>query len=268
MESEDELKAENNLLKLKLELEHGMKMMDTSALDPEMENQWLTDIYNFEKSHKEAKQITVYDYLGRPDFKPINGLSKKEISTELERLDKLMIENHICLDCLCEYEDEVIYKFITEEFFLKETDDIRIEGMYSHFIYEEYHPNHDNDLRRYAKEFIENILTGKWNHEWDELKLNTSVLFHGKKFDREAISRFIMTFQECFQPIEVEELSVEHVEFDLEKGFASVRLHLNYSTQRELGQALTCLGKAFINFKQTEWGNWSISNFQLPGFGD
>ncbi|MBK6536623.1 MAG: hypothetical protein IPG09_02205 [Ignavibacteria bacterium] len=40
-----------------------------------------------------------------------------------------MEENGIVLDTLCDYEDEVIYKFITEELFREETNNIRIEGM-------------------------------------------------------------------------------------------------------------------------------------------
>ena len=41
LNAEDELKAENNLLKLKLGLEHGMKMSETGNLSPDVENQWL-----------------------------------------------------------------------------------------------------------------------------------------------------------------------------------------------------------------------------------
>ena len=44
---EEELKADNELLKIKLELEHGMQHSD-SNLPPEIENQWLNNIYNYE----------------------------------------------------------------------------------------------------------------------------------------------------------------------------------------------------------------------------
>lgn len=268
MKSEDEIKAENNLLKLKLELEHDMQMMDTSGLDPEIENKFLSNIYNFEKLHKEAKQITIYDFLGRPAFKYYNELNKKEISTELDRLVKVMYENQICLDFCCDYEDETIYKFITEELFLEKTDDVRTEGMFLHFIYEEYHPNHDYDLRRYATEFIEKIISGKWNPELDESQLYSTVYFQGKSFDKKTISKFILTWQACFHPVKSGELSIEHVDFDLENKFASVRVKLNYSTQPIQSKALTYAGISFINFKKTDWDYWCISSFQFPGFGD
>lgn len=42
--------AENNLLKLKLGMEHGMQEIgDTHGLSPEVENQWLKQVYSFEQ---------------------------------------------------------------------------------------------------------------------------------------------------------------------------------------------------------------------------
>ncbi|CAN5585517.1 hypothetical protein BH11BAC1_BH11BAC1_12650 [soil metagenome] len=268
METEDELKAENNLLKLKLELEHGMQMMDTSALDPEVENQWLSDIYKFEKQFKEAGKIKVYDKIGQPDFKPWNELSKEVLTVELDRLSEILQEHQIVLECICEYEDAIIYRFITEELFQYEVDDIFVEGMVQHFIYEEFHPNHEYDLKRQATSFIEKLLTQEWNPEWDGAEFAAPVLFRGKEFDKHSISTIILAYQETFHPIKITELSIKHVSFDLEKKFGAVRLQLSYDSQAEKGKTLTYTGKSFISFKRMEWDYWCISNFQLPGFGD
>jgi len=43
------------------------------------------------------------------------------------------------------YAPSVIYKFITEELFDHEMDDIMLPGFVHHFIYEEFHPNHEYD---------------------------------------------------------------------------------------------------------------------------
>src|SRR5689334_8440730 len=104
MQSEDEIRSENLLLKLKLEMEHGMQMMDTSALDPQMENQWLTDIYAFEKQFKEAGRIKIYDKIGRPEYKRYDEINKADISSELDGLSDLLKKNQIFLGCICEYE--------------------------------------------------------------------------------------------------------------------------------------------------------------------
>ena len=52
---DEQVKAENEILKLKLELEYGMNQSDTSALSAETENQWLNYIYNFEQQSKDKE---------------------------------------------------------------------------------------------------------------------------------------------------------------------------------------------------------------------
>jgi hypothetical protein len=78
---EDELRAENELLKLKLEMEHGMMHSESAALNPEIENAWLKHIYEFEQQAKEGKRIKVYDAIGRPSFRKADELSPDGISS-------------------------------------------------------------------------------------------------------------------------------------------------------------------------------------------
>jgi len=87
---EEQLKAENALLKLKLELEHGMKQSDTSSLSAELENSWLTNIYNFEQQFKTAKRVKVYDAIGRPVFRRLEELSSAEVSEALKQILSVM----------------------------------------------------------------------------------------------------------------------------------------------------------------------------------
>jgi len=51
-----------------------------------------------------------------------------------------------------------LYRFITEELFKEELDDIKIEGMTHHYIYEEFHPNHEHDIKNRCKEFLDEFL--------------------------------------------------------------------------------------------------------------
>src|SRR5258705_13603249 len=80
--AKDKVKAENDLLKLELEPEHGMEEIDTSELQTEIEYQWLTRIQNFEEQYKDANQIKVYDFLGRPAFRKADELKPGEIEAE------------------------------------------------------------------------------------------------------------------------------------------------------------------------------------------
>lgn len=140
----DEVRADNALMKLKLEMEYGMKGTEFSEISPLIEHQFLSQVLEFEKQYKDAKQVSVYDFLGRPSFRKAEELLPEEFGPELERLRSVMREKNVVLDCIDTYPDELIYRFVTEELFLEETDDFTIEGMIKGFIYEEFHPGPDD----------------------------------------------------------------------------------------------------------------------------
>src|SRR5689334_20001679 len=98
---EDEIRAENALLKLKLELDHGMEASHVSEqLSPAMENAWLNSVLNFEKQLKKAHPVTVFQHLGRPQFKKLDTLRLADVRNETKRLLELMRKKNIFLEHL------------------------------------------------------------------------------------------------------------------------------------------------------------------------
>ena len=78
----EEIKQENALLKMKLTAEFGMT--DSGGnIDPEIENAWLKNIYEFEKAFAEHKGIKIYDYIGRPVYRNVSEIATEEVGTEL-----------------------------------------------------------------------------------------------------------------------------------------------------------------------------------------
>lgn len=262
---EDELRAENNLLKLKLGLEHGMKMAGTGNLSPDVENQWLKSVYAFEQQYKDAKPVKVYDHIGRPAFMKCDQLSVIEISSERQRLQSIMAENGVELDCICEYDDATIYRFITEELFEHEMEDIRIAGMIFHFIYEEFHPNHDYDLRRDTTRFIRALFGRQWNTEYDGIMLNSTITFSGKQYDRIAMASIIQAFQEAHAFFRVKSVDVTEVSFDTTSGKAMVRAQFSVASRMKHGGKVQYEGDCLVHFER-EYDFWSVNDFYIPGF--
>lgn len=145
----DLLKAENAVLRLKLEMEHGMKDSESHGLSPQLENMWLNSIFKFEENMKKAPRITVFQHLGEPSFPDAASLSQQEISRELQRLMDYMQSKNVVLDCIKEYADDVIYRFITEELFKEEVFFMPSSNMIMHFIYEEFHPEDEQSGVRF-----------------------------------------------------------------------------------------------------------------------
>jgi hypothetical protein len=262
---EDDLLAENNLLKLKLGIEFGMQMGEARGLDPGLQNEWLKSVYAFEQNFKDAKRIKLYDYIGRPTFAKWNTLTPEETRKELERMELLMENNGVQLGCLCKYDDAIIYKFITEELFEHEMDDMRIAGMTCHFTYEEFHPNHDYDLRKQASRFVEAVFTRPWDEEFDGVELADKVSFSGKPHDRRSISSIIGTFQEAHGILTVERMDITHVGIDDSVTKANVHATLSVSGKMKHGDNVRYEGRCTFQFvKPDEY--WYVKSFDIPGF--
>ncbi len=266
LDPHEALRASTALLRLKLELEHNMVISETSGLSPEVENKWLSNIYDFEKQYKDAKIVKVYDLLEKPAFPKWDSISKGQLQDELKRLRGLMKEKHIELDCCCEYDDTVIYRFITEELFDHETDTVFLAGMTHHFIYEEFHPNHDYDLRRHVTDFIECLLSRQWDEEYDVYKLSKVILFNGKEHSASVISAMIKIFQGAHSFFEIEKIEIESVTIEIEKSRARAEAQLTYVGHPNEGSSRVVNGYCVINFVYDS-SEWDISGFEFPGLG-
>jgi hypothetical protein len=140
------------------------------------------------------------------------------LEEELERLFNLLAENNIFLEVLYDYDSEtlLIYDFITQELFHEEIDDISIPGMNTNFIYEDFHPNQTEELKRESVEFWESYLENDSEH-FDEITL-------GDLLNADEIIDFKYSF-EAFSKIKI---SVLEVDFNLEKEKAKTKVRLAF----------------------------------------
>lgn len=251
---QDKLRFENELKKMKLSLERGASFSDLSSnknLPPEVENRFLKNIEAFEDAFQSAKQISVYDFIGRPEFLSEDRITDQEISDALKNIVETLNEYGIILDTLCEVDDRVLYQFITEELFLHEMDDIRIEGMVSHFIYEEFHPNHEYDLTNATTEFINDFLD------------KTSKDFYTSTLTREAeTDQQLIDFRSAFASFNVGRFEIDKIAFD--EGIAQVEFTIDFSGMIENSHVeQRYVGKGKMEFLH-QYGFWYINRVNFP----
>lgn len=214
----EKLRIENELKKMKLMLEHGgdfYQSPEESHLHPEVEGKFLDSIERFEKAYHNTKRISVYDFLGKPEYRKADTIPDSEINADLEKIMNVMNENQMALDTICEVDDRILYRFITEELFFKETDDMRIEGMMHCFIYEEFHPNHDYDIRNHSTDFIKSFL----NKESD---------YHTTYLTKEAeTDNRLKNFRDAFKSFSLNYFEIKTLNFDEQN--ANVCFEINFS---------------------------------------
>ena len=154
----EELNTENELMKLKMMAEFGGDFVGAEDIPPDIENQFLKQIISFHKLHDNSKMTTVYKFIGEPEYNHVHDLSDKGIAKELKLLMKTMEKNGIALSVLAQTDKREFYRFITEELFKQEIEDIKVKGWMHQFVYEDFYPNPDYDVRHVASFCIESIL--------------------------------------------------------------------------------------------------------------
>jgi hypothetical protein len=264
---EERLKAENDLLRLRLSAETGVDFFknDKHDLDPYIENQWLNNIREFEKLFPNAKQTTVYEFIGKPDFKPASQLKEKQMEKELARLLELMSNRGVNISFLCEYDLYTKYAFITEELFQQEIDDVRIDGMMNNFIYEEFHPNHEDDLERFVMEFLESLFDREWD-QYDGHQLSKEMMScSGRTISCKEVIERIKLFQETWKKFRIMKQEIVSISFDLEAEKASVILFLEYHAGEKKTDMSFISGQAFFDFEYKH-DFWYLTKINIPGF--
>jgi hypothetical protein len=260
--NDDELRAENALIRLKLEQEFGMQHASEPMEDPKAENQWLRHIYNIEQQMKNQKTIAVYDLIGRPDFKKPEELKPDEVESELNRLMSLLNNKEIELNTICDYEPFEIYRFIVEDLFHYQTDDMPYPGTTTCFIYEEFYPNHEHDIANDCGDTISDLLFGEWSDYWFNLIIADEVLFQNQKYPKSEIEKILKVFAEAHTHIEIAEIQNVQIQFDLETlvgSYSAQLLGINTKTKTD------CV--ATIRFGlEFEISMWVVNSIELPDF--
>ena len=117
----------------------------SSSLPPELHLDWLDYIIEFEEKWANANMTTVAERLGNISFPPPDELNDEQLVAEWDRLQQLMSDNNLDLCTINDVPDRELYRFTVEELFAEEIVDIRIYGMTTHFIYEEFYPDEEDE---------------------------------------------------------------------------------------------------------------------------
>jgi hypothetical protein len=249
------LYLENEAKKWKIEEEFGAAYWsnpEENDLPSEIEGQFLDDIMAYEHAWKDAKQITLVEFLGNPAFRKVEELSDTEISIELNRLNELMNEFQVGLDTICDVPDKELYRFITEELFMQEMDDMHIPGMMTNFIYEEFHPNHEHDIERYSNEFIKSYLNKTEDYYLHEISTEASSQSWHKDF-RDAFSSFNLN-----------KFEIINLHYDLDSAKAQVDFECDFTAVIDNSKdTLRFNGKGKLLFVY-QWDFWYVNSVEFP----
>jgi len=257
---------ENELLRLKLRAEFGADTHSTGNLDPAIENDFLNYIMAFERGYENSSRITIFDFLGNPQFIPAGDLTDEELPVELAKVEVLLAAKNIMVDYIGSYDDRTKYLFVTEELFEKETDNFSIPGMMTHFTYEEFHPDHKMDIENRAKEFLTQWAKQTLN-ETSWCLDNAFVLPDSTIRTKAEVAEKLKQIFACYQLFTDFEYDILAIDFTLQGdgGMGFAEGIAKYKAILENGDKTVFAGP-FKLYLSLSYDCWSIYHIIFPGF--
>ena len=264
----ENLKNENEFLKMKLMLEQGAEfgtMKSDSELPASVENEFLNYVMAFEKQAAERKTIKVFDRIERPEhFKAVNEITDDDIDNAWDELDAWLNKYHLDLAvCSPNISNRELYRFTTEELFDYEMDDIFIPGGMTCFTYDEFYPDHIYDNTRYATDdcikqiFEKDPINFMMWFQKDNIRLNNNF-----PLNEEEYKTIINRFKSLYDEIQLNDLTnvnciIDNTNCQVQGSF-DVTLVLP-------SEEIKVEGNWLVEFNLDDFGYWGIYHVKIEG---
>jgi hypothetical protein len=223
-----------------------------NELPPEIESIFLDNIITYEEGICNAKRITVYELMNKPSYRKFNELRDEEVEAELNILSALLLKHQIVLDTRCKVPKQELYRFITEELFFEEINDVVIPGMTTHFTYEEFHPNHICEIK--WQSFI--FLIIYFDQSSDSYKISLS--------SEAAEQDWHIHFRKAFQSYVINDFTIGDTQYDIDLKEAHVDIKCDVKAFTD--DSRNCVyfkGNGKLHFVY-ENECWCVNSVELP----
>lgn len=231
----EEIKFERELTKLKLSAEHGLPFSEEKKEElhsEETEESFLARMREFEDAMENPDEREILELLGFPNFPKEEALSDAEISAALELVTTALANKNIVLDVIYPTPDREIYRFITEELLKQESGMAGAGGMTTHFIYEEFYPNHNEDIEEVVTQTLHFICRG-YNGclPW---RIDNSVQMHGDLISEEEFRQALADHRHVFRGMSF--IGVDSVKINVKKTKAHAKAKFRFYLDQSSGQ--------------------------------
>lgn len=253
---------ENEMRKAKFMAEKGAKFGEISHIPPELESQWLDQISAFDNAFKSVERIKVKKYLGDPVLKQPSELNDEEITPALNDIMELLHRNSLNLDTICEVKDREVYRFIVEELMEQEIDNMNLHGWTTNFIYEEFHPNHEYDMKRSIEDFISTMF--RKNREYCDMSLANNLISHdGSQINSPEVKTKLINFIDAIEFANL--LKLDFFANYISEEVAFQKVFIDYEvTIQGTGEKIRHAGEGIFNFALM-YDLYYINGIDIPG---
>jgi hypothetical protein len=268
MNEQEALRVENEVIKMKLMLEHGAEFRyseEAAALSAETEHEFLNYIMDFEQQEALAREDSVFEVLGRPQhFPKEDTVNDEKIKEVLQDLLQYMKSRGIELTVFSpNVKARELYRFVTEELFQHRMLHMNMPGMITCFIYDEFHPDHPYENSRTAvNECLKEIFQDEelqWTFQYEQ----SLTINENKDLSIDLFRRLINSFKKRYTHIEPLSLETQECVITGEDCLVTGKYEVCFTTRDE---HLLKMGDWKIKFRYwNELDIWMIYDIQLEG---
>ncbi|HSB93175.1 MAG TPA: hypothetical protein VLC28_08665 [Flavitalea sp.] len=258
---------ENEMLLIKLQAEFGgaPEFVDADVngeLDAHIKYDFLKSIYSFEEHFSgQLPMISLFEHLGQPYMIDEKYLTDEGVSSQLQRVERIMEERQFIVDTIYPIPDRTRYRFILEELLQVEVESSFPAGFFRHFIYEEFHPNHQRDIEeqvvQFFREFSEQAIPSSCFYLSDEIVVGDVL------FTRDEVVNRLMLFSGLFASLEITKLEVTAIEISNEK--ARVQFVISYNGLVSENEVVKVDQSGQLGMIYREQLIWQIDALDIPG---
>lgn len=261
---DDQLRIENEIIKMKLMLEYGARFgsgQDSEKMEPALEHVFLKHVLAMEEAHRNGKNLTVFEKIGSPaDIRPAEELSEDELPEALRELQERLAGHGIEVRPVEKNIDpEAFYRFLTKD--LMEICVLDSPGIHC-FLFEAHPAPEGSRLERIAQEAcLQSIISGK--APLGEITKERPLRLNGfDHHDRTSIQQRLMRFRAPYEDV-----------LGLDKRICRTIMEQDTCTVHGSHETALCMkdrceiirGDWFVTFQRSRSDEWGIAEIDIDG---
>lgn len=254
------LNEQNKKKKKKLEEEYGMiGMSDRGDAPPEVMNNFLSSVEEFEEAWKNVEDKKVKEILNYPEFKKAEEIQSALLKAEIEKILGIYAKYNFYVDIIekNDVSDIDFYRFLTEELPEHETSFVNVPGMNTNFIYEEFHPNDKLEAKNSVEYFLSG-LKNKYELDIDIWLSDEPILINGKTASK---SELINELNNLI-PDNVSEKEITFNNIDIEKNEVNAYFKLWYKENELSDKVMELILQFTFIVEKSEHGMYNIKSIR------
>jgi len=211
---EEELRIENELKALDIDLTYGAHSFISDDAPPELVRLFLDNVANFEAVHANEKKVPIRQFAEIPDPLPAAEIADADLETHIKNLLEQLETCGVIIDRPEHLKARGYYIFLTEKFLEEEVTNCSAPGMIMGFSYSDFCHDGPEFIRDHVEETIIDIilLDKDFDGEWisETCRSQTDPLTKSEVVERIHIfrSKYLKIAPIAFQPEGVKRTAV------------------------------------------------------------